>query len=128
MLTFAALQMPPNQRHHQRPVLRLLMSMSQPDTASPCFPLLHLPPSSCLACLRLFQPSNCCWAKRGAILSDSIKTNALLVSRLAYYEPPSCTPRFPCFPCLAPALSLPLPPLYRLRCSSPPFCFDKQPL
>lgn len=38
MLTFAALQMPPNQRHHQRPVLRLLMSMSQPDTASPCFP------------------------------------------------------------------------------------------
>lgn len=136
MLTFAALQMQPNQRHHQRPVLRLLMSMSQPDAASPSLPTspaLHNQPACPPAC----PPGTVStlvllWGAR-AILSDSIKTNALLVSRLAYYELPSC-------PCrsLLPA-SLPCNTLLLCLCHCHPsidcvascvlpFCFDKQPL
>lgn len=70
MLTFAALQMQPNQRHHQRPVLRLLMSqlplLLLLLLLSPLVVCTFLPDlPACLLARNLFQPSCCCCGSGG---------------------------------------------------------------
>jgi len=97
-----------NQQHHQSDPfttfdgatwVQLLVQIQLQLLSPPFFPFIRQP----LAALSPFlnpdgsmpsgQPSRC----PGAFLSDGIKTNALLVSRLAYYELPSCQPLFLAF-------------------------------